>query len=178
MLVSLNEGCLGFMPVSIMPIIRPCPIIEDPHALYVVASWDRRSRGAWRKLGLDLTDSNSPGVRQAAKPLRTWRVHAGEADILTDFFVGPQGMKFTFRGPNQFWLGGPKNASINIRKVNQVEFLVLTGQSVSLAISSICSWCCQSSAYPSSLCPTLTFTPRNTKTSFETVFLLLLEAVF
>ncbi|PKU63633.1 hypothetical protein MA16_Dca022159 [Dendrobium catenatum] len=36
MFLSLNEGCVGFMPESITPMIRPCPIIEDPHALYVV----------------------------------------------------------------------------------------------------------------------------------------------
>lgn len=67
------------------------------------------------------------------------RVHAGEDDILTDFIVTPDGMKvnssyFTFRGLNESLSGRPKNASIKITKVSNVEFPVLTGQSISLAI--------------------------------------------
>ncbi|KAK8954402.1 Germin-like protein 9-3 [Platanthera zijinensis] len=61
-----------------------------------------------------------------------------DPDITSDFIVPPgaqlNSSLFTLAGLNQTLSGGPKNTSLEITKVSQLELPVLAGQSVSLAI--------------------------------------------
>ncbi|OAY85484.1 hypothetical protein ACMD2_04115 [Ananas comosus] len=80
-----NEGCVGWIPVSRIPITTPCPKPALAHAalfcwvrpmnsgVYVVRSGWTWSTRAWTNPGFDSMSATSAGVSRAANPLMTSR---------------------------------------------------------------------------------------------------------